>query len=274
MAGPPPWPRRSRFRAGSSWSGFRWCCSSCGWWRARRVTSSSCSWSPRLIAFLLNPLVRGLTRVWIPRGFGVAIVYVGFVAIIVAAAAAIGTVVVESDEIEREPRGRLLYGRPRTPVPDPRVPGRRPIPALARHSPPQLDRGPPAGPRPRQPDPREGRLEVHPPGDRLRRGRGDRHAQVPLQPRPRDRGLDLHAARHAAAGARRGQALPAPCGVAVAAPADRALARQLRPRPVPALADHRHERGARDLAARDVRAGSRARTATPFCSARGSRSPS
>jgi predicted PurR-regulated permease PerM len=47
-----------------------------------------------LIAFLLNPLVRGLTRVWIPRGFGVAIVYVGFVAIIVAAAAAIGTVVV------------------------------------------------------------------------------------------------------------------------------------------------------------------------------------
>src|ERR1700747_993129 len=25
-----------------------------------------------LIAFLLNPIVRGLTRVWIPRGFGVA----------------------------------------------------------------------------------------------------------------------------------------------------------------------------------------------------------
>ena len=47
-----------------------------------------------LIAFLLNPLVRGLTRVWIPRGFGVAIVYLGFVAIIIAAAAAIGTVVV------------------------------------------------------------------------------------------------------------------------------------------------------------------------------------
>ena len=28
-----------------------------------------------LIAFLLNPLVRTLTRVWIPRGFGVALVY-------------------------------------------------------------------------------------------------------------------------------------------------------------------------------------------------------
>ena len=47
-----------------------------------------------LIAFLLNPLVRGLTRVWIPRGFGVAIVYVTFVAIVLAAGAALGTVVV------------------------------------------------------------------------------------------------------------------------------------------------------------------------------------
>jgi predicted PurR-regulated permease PerM len=47
-----------------------------------------------LIAFLLNPLVRGLTRVWIPRGFGVAIVYVTFAAIVVGAGAALGTVVI------------------------------------------------------------------------------------------------------------------------------------------------------------------------------------
>jgi predicted PurR-regulated permease PerM len=47
-----------------------------------------------LIAFLLNPLVRGLTRVWIPRGFGVAIVYVTFAAIVIGAGAALGTVVV------------------------------------------------------------------------------------------------------------------------------------------------------------------------------------
>jgi predicted PurR-regulated permease PerM len=47
-----------------------------------------------LIAFLLNPLVRNLTRVWIPRGFGVAIVYVTFAAIVIAAGVAIGTVVV------------------------------------------------------------------------------------------------------------------------------------------------------------------------------------
>src|SRR5881394_4501273 len=47
-----------------------------------------------LIAFLLNPIVRTLTRVWIPRGFGVAIVYLTFAAIVIAAAIAIGTVVV------------------------------------------------------------------------------------------------------------------------------------------------------------------------------------
>ena len=47
-----------------------------------------------LIAFLLNPLVRGLTRVWIPRGFGVALVYLCFVAIMLAAGIALGTVVV------------------------------------------------------------------------------------------------------------------------------------------------------------------------------------
>jgi predicted PurR-regulated permease PerM len=47
-----------------------------------------------LIAFLLNPLVRGMTRVWIPRGFGVAIVYLTFAAIVIGAGAALGTVVV------------------------------------------------------------------------------------------------------------------------------------------------------------------------------------
>jgi predicted PurR-regulated permease PerM len=47
-----------------------------------------------LVAFLLNPIVRGMTRVWIPRGFGVAIVYLTFVAIVIAVVAALGTVVV------------------------------------------------------------------------------------------------------------------------------------------------------------------------------------
>jgi predicted PurR-regulated permease PerM len=48
-----------------------------------------------LIAFLLNPLVRGLTRVWIPRGFGVALVYLSFVALLLAGLIALGSVVVD-----------------------------------------------------------------------------------------------------------------------------------------------------------------------------------
>jgi predicted PurR-regulated permease PerM len=47
-----------------------------------------------LIAFLLNPLVRGLTRLRIPRGFGVALVYLTFAAIVLSAGAALGVVVV------------------------------------------------------------------------------------------------------------------------------------------------------------------------------------
>ncbi|MDQ2983007.1 MAG: AI-2E family transporter [Actinomycetota bacterium] len=48
-----------------------------------------------LVAFLLNPLVRGLRRIWIPRGIGVAIVYLGFAALVGAAAVGLGTVVVD-----------------------------------------------------------------------------------------------------------------------------------------------------------------------------------
>lgn len=48
-----------------------------------------------LIALLLNPLVRGLGRVWIPRGFAVAIVYLGFAAAVAFAIVALATVVVD-----------------------------------------------------------------------------------------------------------------------------------------------------------------------------------
>jgi predicted PurR-regulated permease PerM len=48
-----------------------------------------------LIALLLNPLVRTLRRVWVPRGIGVAIVYLSFAALIAGAAFGIGTVVVD-----------------------------------------------------------------------------------------------------------------------------------------------------------------------------------
>jgi predicted PurR-regulated permease PerM len=48
-----------------------------------------------LIALLLNPLVRGLGRVWIPRGLAVAIVYLSFAAALALAILVIATVVVQ-----------------------------------------------------------------------------------------------------------------------------------------------------------------------------------
>jgi predicted PurR-regulated permease PerM len=48
-----------------------------------------------LIALLLNPLVRGLGRVWIPRGLAVAIVYLAFAAAVALAILALATVVVQ-----------------------------------------------------------------------------------------------------------------------------------------------------------------------------------
>jgi predicted PurR-regulated permease PerM len=48
-----------------------------------------------LIALLLNPLVRGLGRVWIPRGLAVAIVYVSFAAVLALAILALATAVVQ-----------------------------------------------------------------------------------------------------------------------------------------------------------------------------------
>jgi predicted PurR-regulated permease PerM len=48
-----------------------------------------------LIALLLNPLVRGLGRAWIPRGLAVALVYLAFAAAVALAILALATVVVQ-----------------------------------------------------------------------------------------------------------------------------------------------------------------------------------
>jgi predicted PurR-regulated permease PerM len=48
-----------------------------------------------LIALLLNPLVRGLGKVWIPRGLAVAIVYLLFAAVVALAVLALATVLVQ-----------------------------------------------------------------------------------------------------------------------------------------------------------------------------------
>ena len=51
-----------------------------------------------IVALLLNPLVRALARARIPRGFGVAIVYLTFAAAVVIAVVALATVVVEQSQ--------------------------------------------------------------------------------------------------------------------------------------------------------------------------------
>ncbi len=48
-----------------------------------------------LIALLLNPLVRGLGRLWIPRGLAVALVYLAFAAAVALAILALSTVAVQ-----------------------------------------------------------------------------------------------------------------------------------------------------------------------------------
>src|SRR5262249_35308911 len=48
-----------------------------------------------LIALLLNPLVRGLGRAWIPRGAAVALVYLAFAAAVALAVLALSPVVVQ-----------------------------------------------------------------------------------------------------------------------------------------------------------------------------------
>jgi predicted PurR-regulated permease PerM len=48
-----------------------------------------------LIALLLNPLVRALGKVWIPRGLAVAIVYLAFAAVVALAVLVLATVVVQ-----------------------------------------------------------------------------------------------------------------------------------------------------------------------------------
>ena len=51
-----------------------------------------------LIALLLDPLVRALEKVWIPRGLSIAIVYLSFAAALAVVVVAIGVVVVDQTE--------------------------------------------------------------------------------------------------------------------------------------------------------------------------------
>ena len=190
-------------RAGFSSSGCRSCC--CWLWAVagavRHVVFLFLV--AALIALLLNPLVRGADRVWIPRGFAVAIVYV----------ASLGSR--RRRPRDRRPSSSTRRNRPRiasTPTLRTSTDShRRPMPtATSTGCSPgstttglsgsrSASRATTSSTTSAAKDVQNYTVEGH----QLRRGRGDRHAEAALQPRPRDRGLDLHAARHAAAGARR-----------------------------------------------------------------------
>src|SRR5262249_4945522 len=56
-----------------------------------------------LVALLLNPLVPGITRVWIPRGLGVALVYLCFAALVAPLSTAVGTIAGDQTESASHP---------------------------------------------------------------------------------------------------------------------------------------------------------------------------
>ena len=227
-----------------------------------------------LIALLLNPLVRGLGRVWIPRGLAVAIVYLAFAAALALAVLALATVVVQqtrSASHRVDNYFTVVSGRTHqtgadhdlarfqhwleraSPQADPRREERTQVP--------QLDRD-------------EGRREVHDEGAELGRGRGARGRLAALQRAAHRRRVDLHAARHAAAESRGRPPVPAGAGEHAADRADGAGARELREGPAAALAHHRRELRPRPVDPRHVRARSRTAASTRCSSARGRASPS
>src|SRR4051794_18833581 len=70
-----------------------------------------------LIALLLNPLVRGLGRVWIPRGLAVAIVYLAFAAVVALAVLLVATGGVQKTPHAAHPGVKYISGDNRQPPP-------------------------------------------------------------------------------------------------------------------------------------------------------------
>ena len=149
-----------------------------------------------LIALLLNPIVRGLGKAWIPRGLAVAIVYLAFAAVVALAVLALATVVVNQTRTASHRVDNyftVASGHPRETGAEHDLAA---PPALAQHASPAADPGREAGDEVPHLDRDEGRREVHDEGAQLGRGRGRRRRQPRLQRRARDRRLDLHAPRH------------------------------------------------------------------------------
>jgi hypothetical protein len=178
-----------------------------------------------LIALLLNPIVRGLGRAWIPRGFAVAIVYLSFAALVVAAGVALSTVVVDQTKSAANRVDNYFteeHGQP--PITDAERDVDRLQLWLNTHHLERVNARKPAldflnNARV------EGRLALRVQGDRLGGGRGSLVHHAAVLDRADHRGLDLHAARHAAVSTRDRSTIPprpfAPADVARRARAGR-----------------------------------------------------
>ena len=220
-----------------------------------------------VIAFLLNPLVRGLQRMRIPRGLAVAIVFVGFAAVVTVTLVAVTTVAVDqtrqaADRIDAyvtEENGRSGLTGSETDV--------------DRLQAWLDDHGIHVEIRERANDWLDslsaGEISSYT-QDAISFARGAAISFVlllfSLDPDRRDR--DLHAARHAAARGRDRPSLSA-CGRAAADAADRARAHRLRAGAVAPVDDHRHERGRRHVDPRRDRPGAGRRELRPRSSACG-----
>ena len=222
-----------------------------------------------VIAFLLNPLVRDLQGMRLPRGLAVALVFLLFAAAVAVHRAGARERRRRPDPLGRRSDRQLRHGRGRGRQ-DRRRTGHRPASGVARRPRPRADPDPEAGDRlGRQPG--GGRdLEVHPGRDLLRTGCGVLDRRDPLQPGPDRRHRHLHAARHAAA--RRGDRPAVPPGRrALVDRADRACPCRLCAGAADPLDRDRAQRGRRDVDPGYAPGSSRAPSATRCSSASGPR---
>ncbi len=200
-----------------------------------------------IIALLLNPFVRALGRAKIPRGLAVAVVYLGFAAAVGVALLALATVVVDRT---RSASNRVdIYFTNEVGQP-PATQAERDLNRIQlwfdTHGLKRIQIE------------SQGKKFLHNIGTKdvtkytskaisWAEKAGDRRVRAPVRRDPRDRGLDLHAARHAAVRKGHGPALPAARRRLAAARADGVRGLQLREGPGAALADHRRVGGARAL---------------------------
>ena len=219
-----------------------------------------------VIAFTLNPLVRDLTRLKVPRAPAVLVVYAIFAAVVAALLIADRRRRVRPGSERGRPRRRVRHGGAELDGADRGRGGHRPAAALARRSRPRAGPDPQAGQRLDRLAERGRGVELRAARDLVRPGRSVLGGAAALLRDPDRRHLDLHAPRHATAGAGDRRPLPAVRRHA-AHPADRGGALGLPQGAGHPLDGHRRERGSRHVRPRRRPGSSTAPSTTPSSSA-------